>query len=121
MMLALKTLESENSGVDCMVFDEIDTGISGRMAQVIAEKMVTISGRKQVICVTHLPQIAAAADYQYHVSKAEKEGRTYTSVKELEWNERINEVARMISGAEGSGESAVIYAESMLNASRRRK
>ena len=121
MMLALKTLESENSGVDCMVFDEIDTGISGRMAQVVAEKMRMIARKKQVICVTHLPQIAAAADAQFHVSKAERDGRTYTSAEELDREGRIREVARMISGAEGSGEDAAVYARSMIEASEKKK
>ena len=80
LMLAMKALEAEGSGVECMVFDEIDTGISGRMAQVVAEKMASIGQHRQVICVTHLPQIAAAADYQFHVSKTRTGGRTRTSV-----------------------------------------
>lgn len=117
LMLALKTLESEDSGVDCMVFDEIDTGISGRMAQVVAEKMSAISRKRQVICVTHLPQIAAAADYQYYISKEVADGRTHTTMRELDREGRIHEVARMISGAEGSGADAEAYALSMIEAS----
>ncbi|MBO6092234.1 MAG: DNA repair protein RecN [Oscillospiraceae bacterium] len=120
-MLALKVLETEGNGIDCMVFDEIDTGISGRMAQVVAEKMVSISRFRQVICVTHLPQIAAAADHQFYISKHVTDQRTYTSVKELNREERIEEVARMISGAEGSASDAEAYARSMIDASERMK
>ena len=118
LMLALKTLESEESGVSCMVFDEIDTGISGRMAQVVADKMRTIARHKQVICVTHLPQIAAAADHQYMVSKRVQEDRTLTSVAEMDQDGRIREIARMISGAQESGRDAEAYARSMLAASK---
>ena len=101
-----------------MVFDEIDTGISGRMAQVVAEKMSAISGNHQVICVTHLPQIAAAADYQYLVRKTTAGGRTNTFVTELDNEGRKEEVARMISGADGVTTDAMEYAEGMLKAAR---
>ena len=121
LMLAMKAMEAEGTGVDCMVFDEIDTGISGRMAQAVAEKMIAISRGRQVICVTHLPQIAAAADYQFFLSKEARDGRTYTSMRELGPDERVREVARMISGAEGSGTDAEVYARSMLEASENRK
>ena len=121
MMLALKALEAEGSGVDCMVFDEIDTGISGLMAQVVAEKMHTIAGHRQVICVTHLPQIAAAADFQFQVSKTVVNGRTLTTVHELDSHERITEVARMISGAEGISADAIAYAGSMIDGNLRKK
>ncbi len=121
LMLAIKTLEAANSGVDCMVFDEIDTGISGRMAQVVAEKMLQISRTRQVICVSHLPQIVAAADYQYLVSKAVRGERTYTAVTELDRAERKKQLAVMISGAEGSRENAEEYAETLLNAGEKKK
>ena len=116
LMLAIKTLEAANSGVDCMVFDEIDTGISGRMAQVVAEKMLQISRTRQVICVSHLPQIVAAADYQFLVAKSVIDGRTYTSVRELSRAERVEQLAAMLGGAEGSVENAGAYAEALLNA-----
>jgi DNA repair protein RecN (Recombination protein N) len=116
LMLAIKTLEAAHTGVESMVFDEIDTGISGRMAQVVAEKMIAISGNHQVICVTHLPQIAAAADYQYLVRKATAGGRTNTFVTELDKEGRKEEVARMISGADGITTDAMEYAEGMLKA-----
>lgn len=117
LMLAMKVLETEKSGVDCMVFDEIDTGISGKMAQTVAEKMLAISRFRQVICVTHLPQIAAAADHQLLIAKTVKDARTSTSVTELDRDGRVREVARMISGAEGSAEDARAYARKMIEAS----
>ena len=116
LMLAMKTLETARSGVESMVFDEIDTGISGRMAQVVAEKMITISREKQVICVTHLPQIAAAADYQFLVEKNAADGRTVTSVTELNGEGRTAEVSRMISGAGGVTDESNAYAARMLRA-----
>lgn len=118
LMLAIKSLEAEKAGVGCMVFDEIDTGISGRMAQVVAEKMAMIARSRQVICVTHLPQIAAMADHQFLVEKRVEEGRTNTSVRQLDSGERILEVARMLGGADGSEESACRHAEHMLDQAR---
>ncbi len=116
LMLAIKSMESAHTGVEAMVFDEIDTGISGRMAQVVAEKMITISRERQVICVTHLPQIAAAADYHYLVSKSVSDGRTQTSVKELDRTGRTAEISRMISGADGVTAESEAYAASLLQA-----
>lgn len=114
IMLAIKSLEAEHGGVGCMVFDEIDTGISGHMAQVVAEKMAMIARARQVICVTHLPQIAAMADHQFLVEKRVEEGRTNTSVRMLTREERIGEVARMMGGADGSQQSARAHAALML-------
>lgn len=114
IMLAIKTLESSHTGVESMVFDEIDTGISGRMAQVVAEKMITVSQSRQVICVTHLPQIAAAADYHYLVQKSAKDNRTITSVTELDRSGRVSEVSRMISGADGITSRSDTYASQMI-------
>ena len=114
LMLAVKSLESLHSGVDAMVFDEIDTGISGRMAQVVAEKMIAISRSRQVICVTHLPQIAAAADFHYLVRKSVSQGRTNTSVNELDREGRKEEVSRMISGADGITSQSGAYASSLI-------
>ena len=83
-MLALKNLSAQKPGIPrSMVFDEIDTGISGRMAQVVAEKMSQIGDHHQVICVTHLPQIAAMADTQYLVCKYDENGATRTEVTRL--------------------------------------
>lgn len=121
MMLAVKTLESSHSGVESMIFDEIDTGISGRMAQVVAEKMITISRSRQVICVTHLPQIAAAADYHFLVQKEVYGSRTNTSVTELDRAGRVSEVSRMISGADGVTMESNTYASQMIRASDEKK
>lgn len=114
LMLAIKSLEAEKGGVGTMVFDEIDTGISGRMAQVVAEKMALIARKRQVICVTHLPQIAAMAAHQFLVEKRVEGERTNTSVRLLSPKERINEVARMLGGADGSEGSAMSHAAHML-------
>ena len=116
LMLAVKTLESSHTGVDAMVFDEIDTGISGRMAQVVAEKMITISRDRQVICVTHLPQIAAAADFHYLVQKSVNDERTVTEVNELDNTGRRSELSRMISGADGITAESDAYASNLLRA-----
>ena len=121
LMLALKTIESGRSGVPTMIFDEIDTGISGRMAQAVAEKMISISRRQQVICISHLPQIAAAADHQYLVHKSVQNGRTVTQVDEMDTGRRTEEIARMISGAGGITEDARTYAAQMIEASERKK
>lgn len=114
LMLAIKSLEAEKGGVGTMVFDEIDTGISGRMAQVVAEKMNIIARSRQVICVTHLPQIAAMAAHQFLVEKRVEGERTNTSVRCLTEAERISEVARMLGGADGSENSALSHASHML-------
>ena len=116
LMLAIKAMEAGHKGVESMVFDEIDTGISGRAAQVVAEKMRMIAADRQVICVTHLPQIAAAADHQYLVHKEVLNNRTVTNVQQLDRQGRIAEIARMISGAEGIITDASSYAEKMLDA-----
>ena len=121
LMLAIKSLEAEKGGVGTMVFDEIDTGISGRMAQVVAEKMNIIARSRQVICVTHLPQIAAMAAYQFLVEKRVEGERTNTSVRCLTQEERIGEVARMLGGADGSEESARSHAAHMLDVARQQR
>ena len=114
LMLAIKNLEAQKGGVGTMVFDEIDTGISGRMAQVVAEKMAVIARNRQVLCVTHLPQIAAMAAHQFLVEKRVEGERTNTSVRLLSDKERISEVARMLGGADGSEDSAHSHAAHML-------
>ncbi len=100
VMLAIKTIFSKNHGMTSIVFDEVDTGVSGRVAQAIAEKIHQIGMNSQVLCITHLPQVAAIADTQYFIKKEIKNERTETSVSELASNERIDEVARMLSGSE---------------------
>ena len=99
IMLALKNVLAEDDGVGSLVFDEVDTGVSGRAAQKVAEKMADVARRKQVLCVTHLPQIAAMADVHFMVEKGEEAGRTYTRVGWLERQGRVEELARLIGVA----------------------
>ncbi|MFV0559655.1 MAG: DNA repair protein RecN [Enterococcus sp.] len=100
VMLALKTIFSNIQGITSIIFDEVDTGVSGRVAQAIADKIAQISRNSQVLCITHLPQVAAVADYQYYISKQIVDGRTQTSVLELDTSKRITEIARMLAGSE---------------------
>jgi len=99
IMLALKNVLAEQEAVGTLVFDEVDTGVSGRAAQKVAEKMAQVSRQKQVLCVTHLPQLAAMADTHFSVSKGEKSGRTYTSVVRMNRAERCGELARLTGGS----------------------
>ncbi|MBQ3090251.1 MAG: DNA repair protein RecN [Oscillospiraceae bacterium] len=98
IMLALKNVLAENEQIDTLVFDEVDTGVSGRAAQKVARKMSDVARRKQVLCVTHLPQIAAMADVHFSVEKGEREGRTYTAVEQLDRQRRKEELARLAGG-----------------------
>ncbi len=99
IMLALKNVLAEGDQIGTLVFDEVDTGVSGRAAQKVAEKMAQVSRGKQVLCVTHLPQIAAMADTHFSVQKGEREGRTYTRLELLDRFQRREELARLIGGA----------------------
>ena len=99
IMLAMKNVMAEQDAVPTLIFDEVDAGVSGRAAQKVAVKLRSVSRNKQVLCVTHLPQIAAMADTHLLISKAERNGRTYTSVQPLSREGRIDEIARIIGGA----------------------
>ncbi|MBP3483748.1 MAG: DNA repair protein RecN, partial [Oscillospiraceae bacterium] len=98
IMLAMKTVFSNNDPIETMVFDEIDTGVSGIAAQRVGEKMSDLSRGKQVLCITHLPQIAAIADSHDLIVKCERGGRTYTEVTELDRQGRRMELARLHGG-----------------------
>ena len=98
LMLALKSVVAKADPVPVLIFDEIDTGVSGRQAAVIARKMRALAQESQVLCVTHLPQIAAAADHHYLIRKGEENGRTVTQVEVLASDARIEEIARMLAG-----------------------
>jgi DNA repair protein RecN (Recombination protein N) len=100
IMLALKSIFSKHQGVTSIIFDEVDTGVSGRVAQSIAEKIYKVAAESQVLCISHLPQVAAMADTHLFISKIIKGGRTKTSVTPLQVEEKINEIGRMISGTE---------------------
>lgn len=99
IMLALKNVLAENESIGTLVFDEVDTGVSGRAAQKVAEKLAQVSRVKQVLCVTHLPQLAAMADVHFSVEKGEHNGRTYTRVEELDREQRCHELARLTGGS----------------------
>ena len=113
IMLALKNVLAENDDVSTLVFDEVDTGVSGRAAQKVAQKMADVARYKQVLCVTHLPQIAAMAHSHFCVEKGEVDGRTYTAVERLSRERRREELARLTSG-DLLTKSALDSAEEML-------
>ncbi|HSQ34231.1 MAG TPA: DNA repair protein RecN [Peptostreptococcaceae bacterium] len=98
-MLAFKTILSDIDKINTLVFDEIDTGISGIAAQIVCEKLKDISYKKQIICITHLPQIAANADIHFSIEKITSKDRTYTTIQKLGYDNRINEIARLIAGS----------------------
>jgi len=100
IMLALKTVFVDKDEIPTVIFDEIDTGISGRIAQRVGEKMYLISKNHQVFCVTHLPQIASMADYNYLITKESLENTTYTNVAKMSKEDKKYEIARMIGGSE---------------------
>ena len=111
IMLAMKAIAAEGGGVDSMVFDEIDTGVSGRMAQTVAEKLHRIAAHRQVLCITHLPQIAAMGDAHFVVEKRVEDGRTGSYVRRLDDDGRVGEIARLIGG---SGETSIKHAQHLL-------
>ncbi|MEN3954281.1 DNA repair protein RecN [Ligilactobacillus salivarius] len=117
IMLALKTIFSQKMGVTSIIFDEVDTGVSGRVAQAIAEKISQISNNSQVLCITHLPQVAAIADNHYYISKSVNDGRTETSLEELDEKQKIREIARMLSGSEIT-ELTLKHAEELIKMSK---
>lgn len=98
VMLALKTIFAANEGVTSIIFDEVDTGVSGRVAQAIADKIRLIAANSQVLCITHLPQVAAVAQHHFLIKKAVHDERTTTTVTSLAASQRVNELARMLSG-----------------------
>ncbi|MBQ4321928.1 MAG: DNA repair protein RecN [Oscillospiraceae bacterium] len=98
IMLAMKSVLSESDEIGTMVFDEIDTGVSGIAAQRVGEKLSALAGKKQVLCVTHLPQIAAMADNHFCVEKNQRDGRTFTDVRTLDGEGRRQEIARLTGG-----------------------
>jgi DNA repair protein RecN (Recombination protein N) len=100
IMLAIKNVMADQDAVSTLVFDEVDSGVCGRAAQRVAEKLLKVSEGRQVLCVTHLPQIAALAEHHLLISKSVHNDRTFTQVDALSREGRISEIARMISGAE---------------------
>ena len=112
-MLALKKVSATFDNISTIVFDEIDTGISGKAAKVVGEKLKEISKHRQIICITHLPQIAAKGDYHFAVQKLESGDKTHSFITQLSKDERISEIAKMISGDDTSTTSYK-YAKEMI-------
>ena len=100
IMLALKSVLSDADVAESLIFDEIDTGVSGRAAQKIAEKMAALAKTRQVLCITHLAQIASMADIHYLIEKHVEAARTKTTVRQIEGEERMEELARIIGGVQ---------------------
>jgi DNA repair protein RecN (Recombination protein N) len=126
VMLALKVAVEEGASTSrkrktplprTLVFDEIDIGIGGRAAEAVGQKLKALARGQQVICITHLPQIAAFADQHFLIEKTERRGRTQTGVRRMEQSERVEEIARMLSGASLT-ETSRRHAEQMLAQSR---
>ena len=113
IMLAMKNVLAEKDQVNTLIFDEVDTGVSGRAAQKVAEKLRSVAAHKQVLCVTHLPQLAALANTHLLIAKSERNGRTYTSVTPLDLEGRKRELARIIGGTNIT-ETTLKSAEEML-------
>lgn len=113
IMLAMKNVLAEQDQINTLIFDEVDTGVSGRAAQKVAEKLRSVAKNKQVLCVTHLPQLAAMGDTHLLIAKEERQGRTYTTVTPLDMEGRKKEVARIIGGANIT-ETTLRSAEEML-------
>jgi len=100
IMLAIKSVLADTDDIPTLIFDEIDTGISGRTAQKVSEKLAYIAGSHQVICITHLPQIAAMADAHFEIAKTSGDGLTTTFIRELDEEQMTGELARLLGGAE---------------------
>ena len=100
IMLAVKTILADKDAVETLIFDEIDTGISGRTAQKVSEKMAIIGQKHQVLCITHLPQIASMADCHFEIRKETEQGETTTKIRILDEEASVRELARMLGGAQ---------------------
>ncbi|MCA0982804.1 DNA repair protein RecN [Halobacillus yeomjeoni] len=120
IMLALKRIFSRHQGVTSVIFDEVDTGVSGRVAQSIAEKIYGISQGSQVLCISHLPQVAAMSDTHVRIEKKVDNDRTFTAVKELSEEEKADELSRMMTGAELT-ETTLEHARELLEMAEKHK
>jgi len=112
-MLSIKSLIADYTSLPTLLFDEIDTGVSGEIAHKMGQIMNDIAAKRQVICITHLPQIAAKGDFHFKVYKTEQNDRSITAVKRLQDDERLQEIAQMLSGANVS-QAAVSNAQALL-------
>lgn len=118
--LAIKTITAKKDDIDVMVFDEVDIGVGGKTAQKMAEKIARIARFRQVLCITHLPQIAAMADAHFYISKETKDQKTFSNIIQMDYPARIAEIARMSSGGELT-QASLDNAEEMLENARKRK
>jgi DNA repair protein RecN (Recombination protein N) len=112
-MLALKTVLAAEDEVPVLIFDEVDANVGGETANAVGDKMRQIAVKRQVLCITHLPQVAASADAHFVVSKEVKDGRTISELTLLDCKSRVSELARMLGG---QSEAARKHAEAMLRA-----
>jgi DNA repair protein RecN (Recombination protein N) len=120
VMLAIKTILAGTDQVETLIFDEVDTGVSGRAAQAIAEKLARVARERQVLCITHLPQVASLADAHFLIRKEMSENETMTVVRQLSDEERVKELARMLGGAEVT-ETTEEHAREMILLGKQRK
>ena len=120
IMLAVKSVLADADAIETLIFDEIDTGISGRTAQKVSEKMAVIARKHQVICITHLPQIAAMADDHYVIEKITMEQRTMTEIHHLSDEASVDEIARLLGGVEIT-DAVMKNAREMKNLARSKK
>ena len=120
IMLAFKSILAEYDEIPCLIFDEVDSGISGRTAQIVGEKINNISKHRQVICISHLPQIAALGDTHFSISKKIEDNRAVTVVKKLYYDERIDELARLLGGVDLT-ETTRTHAKEMLTMEKKTK
>ncbi len=120
MMLAMKTIFTQTQGITSIIFDEVDTGVSGRVAQAIANKIHVVSEHSQVLCITHLAQVAAISDQHFFIEKAVIEERTYTHVEKITGTKRTAEIARMLAGTEIT-DLSIAHAEELLNLAKKEK
>lgn len=120
IMLAIKNIIADVDKIPCLIFDEIDTGIGGRTAQTVGEKLYKVAKNRQVLCVTHSPQIACLGDAHFQIKKIVKDNKTITVVEELTFEKRVEEVARMLGGTEITS-NTIQYAREMLTMAQRFK
>ena len=113
IMLALKSIGKETDRLKTLIFDEIDAGIGGKTAEFVAQKLQGLAKYHQVICITHLPQIASFATHHFRIDKEVKKDRTFTIVKELSFEERVHEIARLLTGSRVT-ETSLKNAKEML-------
>ena len=117
-MLALKTLGAARREVATLIFDEVDAGIGGAVAEVVGRRLRSLGRKQQVLCITHLPQIAAQADHHYRVAKESLGGRTVATARKLSAKERLQELARMVGGVEVTAQARG-HARELLDQARR--